>query len=82
MAAVSLKRSTYAGNWYSHKKNSKIYLEIYRRLEGVSRNPYISSYLLLIFKFLNSCILFNIGSNITRPEIFPSLNGLFLTMWQ
>ena len=41
----------------------------------------LSIHLLLIFKFLNSCILFNIGPMDTKPKIFPNLIRLFLTVW-
>ena len=38
-------------------------------------------HLLEIFKFLNSCILFNISPIDTKLQIFHNLNVLFLTMW-
>ena len=41
----------------------------------------LSIHLLLIFKFLNSCILLNIGPIDTKPEIFPNVIRLFLTVW-
>ena len=58
-----------------HSKTWKIYSEIYRCLEDVSGNPYIS------YKFSSSRILFNIGPINTKLQIFHILNVLFLTMW-
>ena len=56
-------------------KNLKIYSEIYRCLEDVSGNPYIS------YKFSSGCIFFNIGPIDTKLQIFHNLNVLFLAMW-
>ena len=59
-------------------KDSKITKKYIRRSEGVCGNPRISWQ---IFKFLNSCILFDLGPIDTNLEIFPDRNVLFLTMW-
>ena len=44
----------------------------------LSGNPYIS---LQIFKFLNGCILFNIGPINTKVKDFVKLGVLFLNIW-
>ena len=44
----------------------------------LSGNPYIS---LQILKFLNGCILFNIGPINTKLEDFVTLSLLFLNIW-
>ena len=43
-----------------------------------SGNPYIS---LQILKFLNGCILFNIGLINTKLKDFVKLSVLFLNIW-
>ena len=44
----------------------------------LSGNPYIS---LQILKFLNGCILFNIGPINTKLKDFVKLSVLFLNIW-
>ena len=63
---------------YSYSKTQKLLRKYIRRSEGVCGNPRISWQ---IVKFLNSCILFDIGPIDTNLEIFADRNVLFLTMW-